>query len=1225
MVTTHQSIIKSVSRFQRAIHVRYDLRDADAVEQYIPTQSATNALKVILQNTRSEQTQRAHVLHAAYGSGKSHFAVALAALLENSSQLQHSIHGLIEHFAEADVEVAHLAQVYVGERNSLFPVILSGDEGNFAHAMLRGLMRALKDTHIDISLNTRFKSAIETIERWETDYPEFAKRLKSSLKEHDGRSLTALLKALADEDDVAYKLFVDLYAELTAGAVFDPLVEQSPEIIYRDTVEQLRHYGYTGIVVIWDEFGRYLEAHTSQAFGNEAAMLQGFAETCNYSDDAQLHLLLFTHKELQGYASSLPQSYQQEWSRIEGRFQRHDLSTDPLIAYRLIASAIQHTDPALVYEQLRDGVVNWFLGWTKDYRLFGNLPEQDIRHLIYNTWPLHPLTVFALAHLSNRVAQNERTMFTFLTSDEPNALRGLVEQKVVRADEDMLIRIADIWDYFEGSVRADIGGSGAHRHWSGVANALDKIAEGDEIGTEAVKALGVLAICADATAVKPTTDLIAWAVGVDVEDGRQAVTHALDNLRRRKAVIHRQIDGYWTFISGSDINFEELLHATLERVNPSPIQLRRLLESTMPAPYTLARRYNQERAMIRFFTGIYRWADELIDAPWDVMIDELATDGLIVYILVTDEIAWQTAIDAVQTNKQVIYVLPRAGQPLVSLVGILRELFALEEISNDATLRQNGDSERINREIDWLREDALGRLENIILRLVDPRQDKSEWLRVVRERDGYHIKGYRVHSPGQTTRIVSDICDEVFPKTPVLNSEGLNRRNPTGQQNKASEMVINALFSRELDETLGIEGRGPEVLALNALLKVTGILRQDEKEHWILARPADDQLGEVWDNIEAYLDDCAVRKQTLELLVTTLTQSPFGIREGVLPILIASVMRSRLMVTSMWHGRSPVSTIDGATLLKIIEKPDEYTLQIGHWSPMLEDLWHVLSNRFDEYIQDIDRDKQPLARLRSGMTRWLHGLPKFCRETKQISSQAIQFRDVIRKIQTEPAKAVFETLPKLLQLDDTSDKDVIASKIDQCMQEISNAYYDLQQRLDAFIVSEFGYTGMTQSGLIAIKSWLMGIPTQNGMSIHDLKFSSTMTQNLVSLLASIDDNDGQFWHRMSDAMLGVALRDWNDNSEARFQEHIQTARDEIQRDVHELIEENKAVSFAIQMPDGGAREFRFRSSDISQHGQRLLQNFKSTMDIAGRPLSVDERRKIALAFFVHVMGEDLDE
>ena len=1221
MVTPTQSIIKPISRFQRAIHVRYDLRDPDAVEQYIPTQSAAESLKVILRNTEAERTQRAHVLHAAYGSGKSHFAVALAALLENSSELYEAVQAFVQHLGEADANAEAIAQIYLHEDKRLFPVVLSGNEGGFAAAMLRALTRSLNDSHIEIQLSTRFDAAVDTIERWQNEYPEFLARLEKQLQ-NTGRSLDGLITALQAQDNATYDAFVELYAQMTAGAVFDPLIEQAPEIVYRDVAAQLRDYGYDGIVVIWDEFGRYLEAHTSQAFGNEAAALQTFAETCNYSYDDQLHLLLFTHKELQGYASSLPQSYQQEWSRIEGRFQRHDLSTDPLIAYRLIASAIQYTDPAIVYHYLNEELVDWFIGWAKDYRLFGALSEQEIRQLIQNTWPLHPLTVFALAHLSNRVAQNERTMFTFLTSDEPNALRGLVEKKLLTNGDSPLIRVADLWDYFENSVRADIGGSGAHRYWSGVINALDKVADSDEIGEEAVKALGVIAICAESSSIRPNTDIIAWATGAHDEEDFQAVNHALNNLRRRKVVMNRQIDGYWTFINGSDINFEDLLRVTLERVNPSPVQLRRLLEQTLPAPYTLARRYNQQRSMIRYFTGVYRWANELQDAPWNLLIEQEETDGLVIYVLATSDLEWQQAFEGIQAYDQVVYVFPREDQPLISLVDILRELFALQEINNDATLRQHDDRERIQREIDWLLEDAEGRLENTVKNLIDPRQQKSVWITTGSDSKAY---GHQVNSPGQTTKIVSDMCDDVFSATPLLNSEGLNRRNPTAQQNRAAQQVIDALFSHEPDETFGLEGRGPEVLALNSLLRIPGILQQDANENWYIGRPDDECLTDVWDQIESHFDASVGQQQSLEPLVEQLTAPPYGLREGVMPVLIAAVLSSRLMVTSMWHNRVPVSTIDGRTLTTAIEKSDEYTAEIGHWSPELEDLWQVLMSRFDEYIQDIERDKQPLSRLRSGMTRWVQGLPAFCRFTRQISDQAIQFRDVIRKVQTEPAKAIFKTLPRVLELNASSDVDQIVATVDRLMQEISNAYYDLQRRLDVLVANEFGYAGLTQHGLITLKSWLSGIQTENGTTINEFKFSSTLTQNVVNLLLNTDTTDAQFWNHMSEAVLGVSLRDWNDNSEERFQAELLKARDEVERDVHELIEEDKAVSFAIQLPDDEPREFRFRSSDLSQHGQRLLQNFKSTMEIAGRPISVDERRKIALAFLVHVMGEDLDD
>jgi hypothetical protein len=1221
MVTTAQSIIRPISRFQRAIHVRYDLRDADAITQYIPTQSAARALSSILHNTQDNQTQRAHVLHAAYGSGKSHFAVALASLLEKPEDLADEVQSFVETLAEADVTCSERAYAYLSEDTRLFPVVLSGNEGGFAPSLLRALTRSLGASDIEIQLNTRFDAVLETIERWRETYPEFLVRLEEHLNAHNRTSMNDLVEALQSHNDNAYNLFVDLYAQMTAGAVFDPLIEQSPEVVYRDVASQLKHFGYHGIVVIWDEFGRYLEAHTAQAFGNEAAILQSFAETCNYSHDVQLHLLLFTHKELQGYASSLPQSYQQEWSRIEGRFQRHDLSTDPMIAYRLIASAIQYTDPAIVSRYLDEDTVSWYVDWVKNYRLFGTVSEEEIRHLIANTWPLHPLSVFALAHLSNRIAQNERTMFTFLTSDESNALRGLVDKKVIQNGDAPVVRVADLWDYFENAVRADIGGSGAHQHWSGVVNALDKVGATDDIGAEAVKAMGVITVCADSSAVRPETDLLAWATGARTDDDRQAVNHALNNLRRRKAVMNRQIDGYWTFISGSDINFEDLLQMTLDRINPSPLQLRKLLEQTIPAPYTLARRYNQAKAMTRYFKGVYRWANEIADTPWDLLIEQEQADGAVVYILAVDDVSWQEALDSIESYSQVVYVLPRENQPLVSIVEILRELFALQEINDDASLRQHDDRERIQREIDWLLEDAQGRLSNAVNRLIDPRQNQSVWVHV----EDDVANGYHVSSPGQATRIVSKICEKVFAETPVLNSEGLNRRKPTAQQKRASQKVIDALFSHEPSETLGLEGRGPDVLALNSLLKSPEILRQDEHGQWLIAKPSDELLVAVWNKIEAFFEQSVNQKQSLAPLVDELSSPPYGLREGVLPLLLASVMQGRLMVTAMWHNRTPIGTIDGAVLQAVVDNADEYYIKIGHWSPQLEALWQVLVDRFDEFIQDVERNQQPLARLRAGMTRWLQGLPAFCRFTDQISEQAQQFRDVIRKVQTEPSKAIFEILPEVIHLDQLASADDVISVIDQLMHEISNAYYDLQRRLDIFVANEFGYTGLMQSGLITLKSWLGSVQLADDASINDFKFSSTLTQNVVNLLIELDENDAQFWNQMSMAVLGVSLRDWNDNSEERFQADLLRARDEVERDVHELIEEGKAVTFSIQLPDDKPREFRFRSSDLSVHGQRVLQNFKSTMDIAGRPLSVDERRKIALAFFVHVMGEDIDE
>ncbi|MEO1646500.1 MAG: hypothetical protein AAFR67_15010, partial [Chloroflexota bacterium] len=394
----------------------------------------------------------------------------------------------------------------------------------------------------------------------------------------------------------------------------------------------------------------------------------------------------------------------------EGRFQKHNITTDPTVAYKLISAAIHQTTENQIYNFIDRETLDWYVDWAHDINLFGMLPRDEIRELIQQTFPLHPLSVFALAHVSSRVAQNERTMFTFLTSDEPNSLINLVNMKMQNNGNSPIIYASDLWDYFEESIRADIGGAGAHKHWSGVVHALDKVAPDDEMGQQIVKGLGILTICADSSSLRPTSEIISWAIGARDDEQHADIVTTLDYLRRRKAIINRQIDGYWTFIAGSDINFEDELNKALERTNPTPVQLRRLLEQYVPVPSTLARRYNQEYSMTRYFTGLYRWVNEIEDTPWELQISELNTDGIVVYVLAASDVEWDKAFEHVQDNERVVYVLPRKGQQkLFALDDTLRELFALQEVAADPKLHQHEDRKRVEKEINWLLEDAQGR------------------------------------------------------------------------------------------------------------------------------------------------------------------------------------------------------------------------------------------------------------------------------------------------------------------------------------------------------------------------------------------------------------------------------------------------------------------------------------------------------------------------------------
>ncbi len=103
----------------------------------------------------------------------------------------------------------------------------------------------------------------------------------------------------------------------------------------------LKTKGYSGVFVIYDEFGKYLEKGVHNPTELNIQFLQDFAEFCDRSGEKQCHLMLITHLSVSQYASQLPIHVQQEWAKIGGRFQEsafYDKNSD---YYKLISSVFE--------------------------------------------------------------------------------------------------------------------------------------------------------------------------------------------------------------------------------------------------------------------------------------------------------------------------------------------------------------------------------------------------------------------------------------------------------------------------------------------------------------------------------------------------------------------------------------------------------------------------------------------------------------------------------------------------------------------------------------------------------------------------------------------------------------------------------------------------------------------------------------------------------------------
>ena len=100
----------------------------------------------------------------------------------------------------------------------------------------------------------------------------------------------------------------------------------------------------------------------------------------------------------------------------------------------------------------------------EEHAIFDDTAHEELKTTIYECYPLQPVSTFILPRLSERVAQNERTLFTFLSADGastlPAFLRGL-------KDRDFRVITPDlIFDYFDPVLQKEPFAGEIHKNYA---------------------------------------------------------------------------------------------------------------------------------------------------------------------------------------------------------------------------------------------------------------------------------------------------------------------------------------------------------------------------------------------------------------------------------------------------------------------------------------------------------------------------------------------------------------------------------------------------------------------------------------------------------------------------------------------------------------------------------------------------------------------------------------
>ncbi len=279
----------------------------------------------------------------------------------------------------------------------------------------------------------------------------------------------AILATLADSlDDVAPPLARKVSR---ASRLEEPTDEQVVALVERAN-EAVRKAGWDGLLIILDEFGKFLEYAALHPVGEDLFVMQHLAEAAARDPKPAL-LVTLLHTAFSEYLLPTTDEVRRaEWQKVQGRFADVAFQEPPEQLLRLVGSAVARRLPVEVEAAYSD-LVERALASPALAEARRRLPLEE---LLPGCTPLDPVVALLMWPLfRSKLAQNERSLFAFLTSEEPFGFRDFLNLADIERDHLPLYRVDQLYNYVVTALGSGTYRGNAARRWTEAEQALDRI------------------------------------------------------------------------------------------------------------------------------------------------------------------------------------------------------------------------------------------------------------------------------------------------------------------------------------------------------------------------------------------------------------------------------------------------------------------------------------------------------------------------------------------------------------------------------------------------------------------------------------------------------------------------------------------------------------------------------------------------------------------------------
>lgn len=762
----------------------------------------------------------------------------------------------------------------------------------------------------------------------------------------------------------------------------------------------IRDNGYgSGILLVLDELGKFLEYAAARPDQQDVYFLQQLAESAARSGDTPLVVVGLLHQGFSAYADRLSESAQREWQKIAGRFEELIFDRPLHETARLVADAIDldwERIPLRSRQQARRDMIG-----TTGFGWYGPGRHAALPGIAERLYPLHPTVLPVLTKLLARFGQNERSLFSFMLSSEPHGLQAFSHQKIGTAG---FYRIHNLYDYARATLGQRLSVQSYRSHWNLIESVVESFPAEHEVELQVLKTVAMLNLIDD-QGVFATTESIPMAIESS-GSGRQQVVDAIAKLHQKRVLYLRGTAGGYCLWPYTSVNIEraytEALKAVAQIGRVASVVAREV--DTRPL---VARRHYIETGNLRHFDVRCISQGQLEEELSSISAS--AADGVVLLPLCETEQERTLALNFAQSKQlralpNVLIAVPRPLEMLRSMA-LEAERWHWVETHTPELSHDKYAAEEVSRQLSAAREVLRNRIQDLVgLRTLSERSE-MDWFA--------QGKPLSLASSRDLLAKLSRICDRVYNLAPRVRNELLNRRQLSSAAAAARMRLIERAFVSSAEPLLGLDqAKAPPEMSMYLSVLRSGRLHVERDGLFVLTEPTstDDPLSlyPTFARMQEILREVPDARVSALRLRDELARPPFGVREGLFPLLLAVFAAVHESELAFYEDGNFVPRIEGAAFMRLSKDLGSFELQHCRITGVRAEIFVQLAKVLKLNTKS-NRTAHMVEVVRSLCT-FAAQLPQYTHTTVRVSTEASGIRRALVAAR-EPALLMFRDLP----------------------------------------------------------------------------------------------------------------------------------------------------------------------------------------------------------------------